>query len=85
MERTCTGDRVVVELFPASCPHCPYCFGEGGRWIGTGPHGEDPEFWVCDECWRPLVTLRYPGWLDRTLPGSLLRRADRCADTDPPF
>ncbi|WP_157227524.1 hypothetical protein [Nocardia asiatica] len=86
LEQTNPTERVIVALRSARCPHCPQCGGDGGWWTASGPHGDDdPDWWECDKCRRPLATVRYPGWLDRALPRSLLRRADRCVDTGPPF
>ena len=70
--------RVVWAVYASTCPRCPECGGEGGRWHG-GPSGEDPDWSECALCAPPWFEVRVPGWLDRALPGSLLRRRRRAA------
>ncbi|WP_107661310.1 hypothetical protein [Nocardia suismassiliense] len=79
------GREVVWEVHTAVCPHCPECGGAGGRWTGTGPYGDEPEMTECTHCSSPLVEIRIPAWLDRTIPHSPVRTRTRHPDTEPPF
>ncbi|WP_040793198.1 hypothetical protein [Nocardia paucivorans] len=81
-------DVILLEVTAAPCPRCPDCAGTGGGVSAGADPLADPDPWLCDRCARPLLTLHYPAWLDRRLPGSLslLRRSARSArDTFPPF
>ncbi|WP_157224328.1 hypothetical protein [Nocardia paucivorans] len=81
-------DVILLEVTSAPCPRCPDCGGAGGGVSAGADPLADPDPWLCDRCARPLLTLRYPAWLDRLLPGSLslVRRYARSTrDTFPPF